>query len=1263
MTTFERIGIQGIRSYCDDVVEELEFSSPITIIYGNNGSGKSTIIECLKVSCTGDFPPNAEKGKSFVHDPLISNKMNIRGKIDLLLNNYNNKRIGISRCFNLFYSKDKNKKVKHTFRALDNNIILKKEKGEDIIITNKCVDINSHIPKLMGVSKALLENVILCHHEESLWPFSESIKIKKKFDELFGDDHFSKILEELIKCKKAANDILKKKEYELVRLKDCYEKKKNMNVEIEKNEKEIQNAKMSIQLDQEKINENTTIVENLNKKRTILYKLISDINTHYSECQFESSGKEKTNHIKNTKLNKVISLGIPKIQTNQQQCLENLEIDEEVKEQMKKRNNAFMNELDSKIKKKRKKTFDFSFQIDEHMLHLLNSIMNKYLDKYELKIVDIEREVQLLKERLILISKELHDINKMVKSYADILSEFHIMLEEKQVRSVNTMVTCFLCNKKDIKKIKQSISTLRHRDETLNNFFGMVESSKQCNMCTSTILDEQLTNVKLNVCREKEEIYKQIEESEKELTNLKRKKREIFPVVRFYHSHIEHIHREIISQNDDLKSVQKHMTDIQSKLDRCALKIYKINEKHTLIKELQKTCVHLISREKDIIYERDQLISFHVHMVEVFSSFQKMQNAEDKWSEAIYALLDSMEKEEVGEARGLNEEREVKETKTTVLKELKGFLNNFIELCNHKKSMVCIMERSNEYINNIYVLLGKHVADDNTGITEITGSNIGSSSCSSSSGRCYGYLKGRGISNHENMLREGKNTLEIRTMNTEKTELGKETVKSNEGVNVMTSLKLVKHESYVDNIKKEGINMIAGESNTNDIRITMNNCMTECKKEEEKIKPTQHLIQSYLVKGEIQNEEKNEMYEEEEKKNKQKKREENCGFSPDTHTCVHYLERIINNNKCFGKPHDKLYEKLYDKLMLFLNAEEAKKEQQLDVLHKMKCFSNDRKEYIKKKMHELESCIRTERKKRQVLNKMESYISYYLKKKTCVQNLINSTFLLIKKCDGKNKYIKRCIRSSKNSIFFENQNYYVKMNIMKELAENVLLTETEKEQEEKKLKKVKEQLYTNEIIKSESNELAKKINEKKEQILRLEAEKLNMEKMLHNILINTNLKKMHESFLSYQKSFISSLNELKNSFWYVQEGGQKEEEKEEELTEVHSIVNMLKQKFEMNRDIYTFINETFEFLIHKNKLFEIINREKEKIKEKIETYNKYITSLQVKEAEMNGKICLREEYIQKLKSDIKSKLFMNIEKEYKKKIIEIFVYKNKLIYQ
>lgn len=37
-------------------MQTIEFYTPMTIILGQNGSGKTTIIECLKYACTGKLP-------------------------------------------------------------------------------------------------------------------------------------------------------------------------------------------------------------------------------------------------------------------------------------------------------------------------------------------------------------------------------------------------------------------------------------------------------------------------------------------------------------------------------------------------------------------------------------------------------------------------------------------------------------------------------------------------------------------------------------------------------------------------------------------------------------------------------------------------------------------------------------------------------------------------------------------------------------------------------------------------------------------------------------------------------------------------------------------------------------------------------------------------------------------------------------------------------------------------------------------------------
>ena len=49
---------------------------------------------------------------------------------------------------------------------------------------------DTEIPRLLGVSKSVLENVIFCHQEDSYWPLSEPAALKKKFDDIFEATRF-----------------------------------------------------------------------------------------------------------------------------------------------------------------------------------------------------------------------------------------------------------------------------------------------------------------------------------------------------------------------------------------------------------------------------------------------------------------------------------------------------------------------------------------------------------------------------------------------------------------------------------------------------------------------------------------------------------------------------------------------------------------------------------------------------------------------------------------------------------------------------------------------------------------------------------------------------------------------------------------------------------------------------------------------------------------------------------------------------------------
>ena len=42
------------------------------------------------------------------------------------------------------------------------------------------------VPLLMGVSKAILENVIFVHQDDANWPLAEPAALKKRFDDIFS---------------------------------------------------------------------------------------------------------------------------------------------------------------------------------------------------------------------------------------------------------------------------------------------------------------------------------------------------------------------------------------------------------------------------------------------------------------------------------------------------------------------------------------------------------------------------------------------------------------------------------------------------------------------------------------------------------------------------------------------------------------------------------------------------------------------------------------------------------------------------------------------------------------------------------------------------------------------------------------------------------------------------------------------------------------------------------------------------------------------
>ncbi|OJA09417.1 hypothetical protein AZE42_03080 [Rhizopogon vesiculosus] len=218
MASLNKLAIRGIRSFDDKQIAVIEFFSPVTVIVGHNGSGKTTVIECLKYATTGDQPPNT-RGGAFIHDPKMANEKEVKAQVKLRFHAANGTRMLVVRNLSVTVKKTglTMKTLENILALADNNI----EKGGKVgqtscildcaetpyfhqrgAISTKCAEIDTEIPHLLGVSKAVLENVIFCHQEDSYWPLAEPSALKKKFDDIFEATRYTKALDSIKSLRK-----------------------------------------------------------------------------------------------------------------------------------------------------------------------------------------------------------------------------------------------------------------------------------------------------------------------------------------------------------------------------------------------------------------------------------------------------------------------------------------------------------------------------------------------------------------------------------------------------------------------------------------------------------------------------------------------------------------------------------------------------------------------------------------------------------------------------------------------------------------------------------------------------------------------------------------------------------------------------------------------------------------------------------------------------------------------------------------------------
>lgn len=291
---------------------------PLTLIVGRNGSGKTTIIEALRYATTGDLPPHT-KAQSFVHDPRMARQDTVYGCVKLRATAASGRPFLVTRNFQLQQQRNKTA----SFKTNESSIKSVDAHGNTSNVSKKCSDINSEVPMLLGVSKAVLDNVIFVHQEDASWPLGDPKAVKERFDDIFAATKYTKALEEIRKQRTEMNNQVKQLKEGLKaakekkqRAEECRSNEYAYKQRVQELEQHVEQLEAEInetlsrvsaaEHDLEQAREREREISNIHEKRASVENEITDKQQHIQQ-KFETDLtesmhelKEKANKIENT---------------------------------------------------------------------------------------------------------------------------------------------------------------------------------------------------------------------------------------------------------------------------------------------------------------------------------------------------------------------------------------------------------------------------------------------------------------------------------------------------------------------------------------------------------------------------------------------------------------------------------------------------------------------------------------------------------------------------------------------------------------------------------------------------------------------------------------------------------------------------------------------------------------------------------------------------------------------------------------------------
>ncbi|XP_043528488.1 DNA repair protein RAD50 [Frieseomelitta varia] len=610
MSRIRRLSIRGIRNFGDTNDEAMiRFSRPLTLILGPNGTGKTTIIEALKFATCGEFPPGSERGKSFIHDPVLSATSSVRGVVKAEIIDAVGNLYIISRTI-----ESTKANITTKFKTLDSALsrVMKGTK-EIVSLTNRCANVDAELTLAMGVSKPILDYVIFCHQEDLNWPFHDGKKLKEKFDEIFDSARFNKALESIMKQIKDMNQtmhILKeqKQNCQLI-VNDVIDKE----TKLEDNKNRLERSKSKI--------------EELNKElEPVLQKIkkFEKLDADYKDLQNEQKRK-KTEY-------DMFRQQLDKLEEDLQYVFEGT-IEELLKE-MESYDEKLIRQTD-KIEELEKKLNNIAGKESSISNNLANERVSNGSLRQQMK--DQEKKINLRNKLLndALFSWGLENIDLNV-------SEIEVMvltnrMAEKMGKLRNEVRQKKLEREEGEKELQKTIDILRNK-------YSKIESEKNLKENEVIEIREEINKIKSDIV--------QLDTAAKKLNSIESKIQEVQKKIQQLNEEMD-----VNVMKEEIVAKTKIRNEMETLLNKVDEEIASLLKQSALQAELELNKSTLLSKEKEIEKLRDK----HEEEIITLLDIKKLPQTKLKTN------LDMIQKQLINEMESINQEIQTEERQITTL--------------------------------------------------------------------------------------------------------------------------------------------------------------------------------------------------------------------------------------------------------------------------------------------------------------------------------------------------------------------------------------------------------------------------------------------------------------------------------------------------------------------------------------------------------------------------------------------------------------------